>query len=222
MSAKDIADIAQALRARHGCHTAILYGSHARGEAAPGSDYDVAGFAPRDDVRRIGGPWRSSYLDVFIYPESRLDRADADVIGMRGGVVLFERDGAGTRFLQSLDALHARGPEPKKPEELAGLRAWCWKMLDRARREDAEGNHRRSWLLMTLLEDYFVFRGHWYLGPRNSLGHLRAHAPDVYAAFERALEPGSSLADIERVVVHVAGPRDLAAAGRALFGPEAS
>ncbi|HET9578283.1 MAG TPA: hypothetical protein VFP44_10680, partial [Usitatibacter sp.] len=69
---------------------------------------------------------------------------------------------------------------------------------------------------------YFVVRGHWYLGPRNSLGHLRAHAPDVYAAFERALEPGSSLADIERVVVHVAGPRDLAAAGRALFGPEAS
>ncbi len=221
MSANDIDEIAEALRVRHGCHTAILYGSHARGEATSGSDFDIAGFAHRDDVRRIAGPWRSSYLDVFIYPESRLQSVDPAMLSMRPGIVLFERDGAGTRFLRELDALFDRGPDRKSAEELAGLRAWSWKMLDRTTRHDLEAHYRRAWLLTALLEDYFVLRGRWYLGPKASLRHLREQQPEVYAAFDRALQPAAALADIEQVVLHVAGPRDASSAALALFGETA-
>ena len=51
----DLKDIAEALRRHHECHTAILYGSFAVGDATPESDYDVAGFANSPNVERIAG-----------------------------------------------------------------------------------------------------------------------------------------------------------------------
>ena len=51
----DIAEVVRALRDRHGCHTAILYGSYARGDAGRTSDLDVAGFAPVETSKRIAG-----------------------------------------------------------------------------------------------------------------------------------------------------------------------
>lgn len=205
------------MRTRHGCHTAILYGSHASRDAAAGSDYDVAGFAAVSKVRRIAGPWRSSYLDVFIHPEARLASADRELLAMRGGVVLFERDGAGTSFLKSLEELHARGPEPLGEDERKGLGAWAWKMLDRAGRGDAEGDYRRAWLLYQLLEDYFLLRDEWYPGPKKGLAWLAVNAPGVRAAFDAALRPGASLEAIAQLVEAVAGPRDVEWAGARLL-----
>jgi hypothetical protein len=62
---ENLNDIAEALRARHGCHTAILYGSFAAGDVTSVSDYDIAGFANSPCVERISGKWRNSYLDLF-------------------------------------------------------------------------------------------------------------------------------------------------------------
>lgn len=204
--ARDLDDIAARLREQHGCHTAILYGSRARGDAGPASDYDVAGFADTTAVERITGAWRSGYLDVFVYPESKL-AASAEMLHMRGGKVLFQRDRAGDEFLAALEAVRAAGPEALPESELTARRNWAWKMLDRARLGDPEGNYRRAWLLTALLEDYFHLRGLWYEGSKKSLVFLAASEPEVCAKFEAALLPGASLDTIAGLVEAVAGPR---------------
>jgi predicted nucleotidyltransferase len=204
---KDLNDIADALRGRHGCHTAILYGSWAAGDAGPASDYDVAGFRNSPSVERIAGKWRGSYLDLFVYPESRLDSPNSEMLHLRGGLVLFENGDAGNRFLAKLDEVFALGPERLPASELRARRRWAWKMLDRAAKEDSEGNFRRAWLLTALLEDYFHLRHLWYLGPKKSLANLKSNAPEVHSAFEAALLPGATFAAIAKVVEAVSGPR---------------
>src|ERR1700693_6211594 len=202
---RDLNDIADALRGRHGCHTAILYGSFAAGDAGPASDYDVAGFGSSPSVERITGKWRDSYLDLFVYPESRLDSPNPEMLHLRSGLVLFEKGDAGSRLLAKLDEVFALGPDRLPSSELRARRRWAWKMLDRAAKEDPEGNFRRIWLLTALLEDYFYLRRLWYLGPKKSLASLRSNAPEVHSAFEAALLPGASLGAIANVVEAVAG-----------------
>lgn len=206
--AQNLSDIAVALRERHGCHTAILYGSHASGDSNSDSDYDVAGFAGSPAARRIAGRWRDSYLDLFIYPDSKLSAPSPELIHLRDGLILFEQQGAATSFLKALDEMYLRGPEPLGPDEVRVRRRWAWKMVDRARRQDLEGSFRRSWLETELLEDYFRVRQMWYLGPKKSFAYLRSNAPTVYAAFERALRPDADIEALAHLVECVAGQRD--------------
>jgi len=106
-----------------------------------------------------------------------------------------------------LEALHGAGPEALPESELTARRNWAWKMLDRARIGDPEGNYRRAWLLTALLEDYFHLRTQWYEGSKKSLAFLARHEPAVYAKFEAALLPGAGLDRIAELVEVVAGPR---------------
>ena len=214
---RDIADIGRALRERHGCHTAILYGSFATGEATASSDYDVAGFREGEGTRRIAGKWRGTYADIFIYPESMLESPGEELLKMRGGVVLHERDGAAARLLAMLDGMDARAPKRLPDDEAHAIRQWAWKMLERAQREDAEGNYRRAWLLYALLEDWFLLRGLRYPGPKKGLLRLRAESPALHSLIEAAVRPGATLATLARAVEAVAGPRDDEGVDRDLF-----
>jgi hypothetical protein len=204
---RDIEDVAASMRERHGCHTAILYGSFARGDATPQSDLDMAGFAPVPKATRIAGRWRGMWLDAFVHPDRVLDEPTAELLALRGGVVLFERDGAGTRFLERLDVLYAQGPGTPPADEVTALRQWAWKMLDRAARADPEGNFRRAWLLTALLEDYFRIRGLWYAGPKQGLAYLHVHEPALSPLFEAALVPGASLAVVAAAIEAAVGSR---------------
>jgi len=191
------------LRAEHGCHTVILYGSRARGDAGPESDYDLLG------VRAEGGSVRDArwvegaYLDAFIHPESKVEGAGAELLHVRGGVVLCEKDGIGARLFARLDEVYAKGPPALPADEAAARRAWARKMVGRARRGDLEGHYRRVWLLTSLLEDYFLLRGLWYPGPKHALAWLEANAPDVHGAFAGALDPGADLDAVERLAIMV-------------------
>lgn len=146
-------------------------------------------------------------MDIFIYPTTRLYSPDADMLHVRDGVVLLERDGLGTAFLDGLKAVFEDGPSPLPSDEIEARRNWSWKMLDRAARGDVEGNYRRAWLLMWLLENYFLLRGQWYRGSKQALNHLQDSQPRSYALFERALAPGASHMEIEALVCEVSGPR---------------
>ena len=59
-----LAEIVQTLTADHGCHAVILYGSRARGDFQPASDWDVAGIceagptAPKRVARALSRPLR--------------------------------------------------------------------------------------------------------------------------------------------------------------------
>src|ERR1700710_1981944 len=123
----------------HRCHTVILYGSRARGHATAASDYDLIGFrkagAAVRDARKTNGVW----LDAFVYPDTRLNLVD--LLRVRGGKVLFQKNGLGGRVLARLEQSHARGPKPLPPDEIAVKKAWPGKMLTRIKHGDAEGNY---------------------------------------------------------------------------------
>jgi hypothetical protein len=196
------------LEGEEGCRVIILYGSRARGDAGPDSDYDVIGF--RDGQRppaRETGVRDGALLDVFIYPAERLAEPSASMLHVRGGRVLRDRGGQGAAFLAQLDEIFDAGPDPLPADEVEARRNWAWKMLDRAAHGDIEGNFRRVFLLTMQLENFFLLRNEWYLGPKTALKVLQTEHPAVYATLERALTPGASLAEIEALVLAVNGPR---------------
>jgi hypothetical protein len=206
MSDPIVVELAEDLRVRHGCHTAILYGSRAAGDARRDSDYDLAGFGTTPTTYRDARKWRGAFVDTFIHPEAKLENPAPDLLSLRGGIVIFEKAGAGTKLLAQLEEMFRRGPERLAADEIAVRRVWAWKMLQRASHADIEGAYRRAWLLMMLLEDYFALRHRWYLGPKPGFAWLAANEPEAHAAFAAALEPDAGLPAIRRLVEAVVGP----------------
>ena len=200
--------ICDQLRTKHGCHSAILYGSHARGDATPASDYDVAGIRESGELCRDARLWNGFYLDVFVYSEEKILSPDESMIHMRQGKVLFQRGDLATRFLLKLNEIFSAGPKRLTSDEVNARAVWARKMLARAGAGDVEGNYRRAWLLTALLEDYFLIRGQWFLGPRESLKHFQEIRPDLYSSFDAALKPGAALYLIEALVKHVYATND--------------
>lgn len=198
-----LAYICEQLAAKQGAHTVLLYGSRADGSATADSDYDVAAFAPIEDVLRDARVHDGSYLDIFIYPDRYLAASSEELLHIRQARILKQRGNEADRFLEQLDALFMQGPLPQPTDELAARIAWIHKMLARMQRGDAEGNYRRVWLLFSLLEDYFQFRRQWYQGPKKSLALLQRSEPEVYAKFAAALEPGASAETVQVLAIAV-------------------
>ena len=69
--------------------------------------------------------------------------------------------------------------------------------------EDIEGNFRRHWLLTALIEDYFLIRGLWYRGPKESFIWLKLNEPKLFEIYERALKPNASLEVLAELVEEI-------------------
>jgi uncharacterized protein len=192
MDRADIERLAWQVMEAHGCHTTILYGSRARGEATSNSDVDLLCVREHGpsirDARLVNGV----YLDAFIYPESAFETLEAALLRIFGGVVLQERDGFGAALLERVHALHHRGPEALPDDERNVLAVWSQKMLLRCRTlQGPEGDYRRMYLLVRALEDYFALRNRWYRGEKEAFVWLHEHDPSTHALFERALAPAA-------------------------------
>ncbi|MCD4484128.1 nucleotidyltransferase domain-containing protein [Chromobacterium vaccinii] len=187
-------------------HTVLLYGSRADGSANQGSDYDIAAFGTVPQMTRDTRCIDGEYLDLFLYPDSVLDEPSDAHLSLRGAKVLRQRGDEASHFLNRLEALHAAGPEALPEDELQARRDWAHKMAARIQRGDVEGDYRRAWLLMALLEDYFALRGLWYEGPKKALRWLARHDEQSRQAFEQALKPNAGNEAIEKLVLSVAGP----------------
>lgn len=79
--------IARDMRTKHGCHTLILYGSHARGDATHASDIDLIGLRRSGPETHDARKFRGVYLDAFIYAEKGLKASH--LLRARDGVVVF-------------------------------------------------------------------------------------------------------------------------------------
>lgn len=204
MSERDLLQqVIKHIAQKHKFHTLILYGSHARGDATLRSDYDL--LAVRKSGRKSGERvlhdarrWRGVYIDLFVYPESKLK--PSALLQVKGGRVLIQRGGFGDRFMAKVNRLHARGPKPLPIDELQAIRMWARKMIVRTRAGDIEADFRRVWLLTQLLEDYFQLRGQWYEGPKLAFQWLRDNDPKIHRLFERALKQPTNRAAIKALV----------------------
>ncbi|MEQ1878721.1 MAG: nucleotidyltransferase domain-containing protein, partial [Bdellovibrionia bacterium] len=128
----------------HGCHTVILYGSRARGDFGPTSDYDIIGI--REGGKKFRKAWleEGTYVDLFVWPQSAIRNPDSSMLYMLDGKVLAELAGCGSIFLQKLIEIHDGGPEPLSDEDREFRRTWIRKMLERVRAGDLEGMYRRT------------------------------------------------------------------------------
>jgi Polymerase beta, Nucleotidyltransferase len=195
-----LSSICDTLVRKDQAHTILLYGSRADSSANEHSDYDIAAFARRErtvrDARRVG----KNFLDVFLYPEAVLQTPGPEHLPLRGSQVLLQRGQEATQFLEYLEDIHRKGPEPLGLDEISARLTWAKKMALRARRPDIEGNYRRTWLLTALLEDYFHIRAMWYEGPKKAIKWLSAHDLEIYNAFDRALKIDTSFDAIDALV----------------------
>lgn len=207
MNINDIERVALDVMAAHGCHTAILYGSWARGQATPQSDVDIL------YVREHGPAFRDArvvdgiYLDAFIYPEADLASPEPALLRVLGGRVIREANGFGIGLLARLQDLHARGPAPM-PDDLRQVTLlWSHKMLDRFWGQSGlEPQYRRMQLLLQSLEDYFALRGTWFPGPKEAFAWLGEHDIATYQRFDRVAQPDASDAAFAELVHAVYGP----------------
>lgn len=184
----------------HDCHTVILYGSRAIGDATPESDWDVAGVRARGEMFRVSRPWRGTFLDAFVYADAEVSEPNEDLLKLRGGRLLEDANGFGARLLARLDAFYESGPPLRPAWHWEMQRVWFAKTLARIRRDDVEARLRRGWLVMEALENYFCFRHRFYPGPKQGLAWLRENDPATFSCFEEALRPQAGFAPVERLV----------------------
>jgi uncharacterized protein len=200
-----LAEIVQTLTADHGCHAVILYGSRARGDFQPTSDWDVAGIreagatAPLRAARAFHGAW----LDAFVYAEAALETIDPELLRFLPARILADQRGFAKALIERIVALDQKGPPPLPEGESEMVHVWYAKTLERIARDDLESRYRRVELLFQALENYFTLRGLWYRGPKAGLPWLAEHDPETHAAFARALEPRASLEDLRLLVRQV-------------------
>jgi hypothetical protein len=143
------------------------------------------------------------YLDAFIYPEGRINEPDSFLIRIKDGIVLSQKGSMGDDLLAHVNGIFKNGPEKTPAWEIQEIMSWLPKMLERAKRNDSEGNYRRHWLQTELLKCYFRLRDMWYLGSKKSFAWLEAKDRDTFEKFDTALQPNASTRSIEALIKEV-------------------
>ncbi|OFZ56001.1 MAG: hypothetical protein A2428_08605 [Bdellovibrionales bacterium RIFOXYC1_FULL_54_43] len=189
------------LRERFGCHTIILYGSHARGDHTEDSDVDVIGFGPVQEITPRAYFIGTIPVDAWAYPENQLVGADRSLLHIRGGRVLFEKGSAGSDLLKRLDDLYAAGPPSLSQIDREHRQVWAKKMLKRSSGNKAEDLFRRTWLMTDALENYFVLRNRWYEGPKQAINWLAKNDPSTFVLFESVLQAGTLTPSFQPLVM---------------------
>jgi predicted nucleotidyltransferase len=162
--------IIQELKTIYNCHTIILYGSRARGDFTPASDYDVVGIAPSGDRKWIArfDEINQVFHDISVFPQEDILSPDDTFLHMSDGIVIIDYLDLGKKFIHALKAIE-KEPISISDDEIHSRKIWYQKMLSRAEAGDIEGKYRYIWSVFTLLEDYFAFRKLRYYGPKKSL-----------------------------------------------------
>ncbi|HEH5924807.1 TPA: nucleotidyltransferase domain-containing protein [Legionella pneumophila] len=193
--------IVDELTSTHHCHTIILYGSRARGDFTTSSDYYVAGIKETGEKERIArfDEKHGMYHDIFVYPERDFDVISDEPLCMSDGIVVREKADFGTVLLQKLASV-MESSASLTSNEITVRTVWYKKMLARASTRDLEGKYRHIWELYTILEDYFVFRGMRYEGPKKAFYYLKIHDPQILSLFDEALSNIDNVDILEKLI----------------------
>lgn len=191
------------LEDEHHCHTILLYGSRATGTHSPSSDYDMLGIRREGEDSRDARFVDGHFLDAFIRTEKTIADGPHGFLHVRGAIVLRDPHGMGARLLADV-ASALQSPPPEAPAaEIEARRVWCTKMLGRIRNaapDELEAHYRRHWLLVDLLEFYFILRRRHYLGSKESFRWLKENDESAHAAFAKALVPDANADAIAQLV----------------------
>ena len=187
----------------YGCHSAILYGSRARGDANEASDYDIVGLRESEPNVMVAKAVEGKFSDAFVYADAYPEKHLNEFLRLRGGKVLFQRGNRATKLISQVEAVYRKGPVLLKEDEILQKRSWIEKTYQRILRSDVEGLYRRHMLLFNLLEDYFALRGLWYRGPKESFRYFKDNDPKAYELFETAMGQGGNLKDLKLLCDHV-------------------
>ena len=152
--AQALAEIVQTLTIDHGCHAVILYGSRARGDFQPASDWDVAGIRKGDATAplRVARAFHGAWLDAFVYTEAAFTVIDPELLRFLPARILIDERGFAKTLLERVDLLNQQGPPPLPEGEEKMVRVWYAKMLVRISRGDLESKYRRVELLYLALK----------------------------------------------------------------------
>lgn len=182
----------------YGAQTIILYGSRARGDFNTQSDIDIIAFRDEGESFRIAR-WDEQlkcYLDIFVETFSKFNESHLKIAN---GLVLLDKDGFGQKLIQRIN-LAVLCPNILPRNELNTRSVWYNKMIERAKIQDIEGLYRHQWALNTLIEDYFVFRGKHYLGPKKGFQYLKNYNPKAYELYQAALKSPQDISKLKQLV----------------------
>jgi uncharacterized protein len=191
------------LQSKYRCHSALLYGSRARGAASAVSDYDVVGICKRGSKTRIAKVDNGVYWDLFVYPEKDLLKLDNQHLGWRDAKVLFEKGNYGRRLVSRIQKLVKKPFKPDPQYEIDVTKVWAKKQLDRISTGDVHGLYRRAELQCAAIEHYFQVRRKRYWGPKAGLQWLEKYDPTTFKLFARAYKKPDDMRALKALTARV-------------------
>ena len=197
--------IVETLKTKFKCHTALLYGSRARGLAGPVSDYDVVGIRKSGAKTRIAKKQNDAYWDLFVYPEKDLKKLVAEHLSWRDAKVLFQKGKYGDQLVRRIQKLVKKPFNPDPQYEIDVTVAWAEKQLDRIAVGDVQGLFRRAELQNAAIEHYFQIRRKRFWGPKAGLQWLEKNDPAVFKLFYRMYKNPDNEKALKALVKEVYG-----------------
>jgi predicted nucleotidyltransferase len=188
------------LKSKHKCHTALLYGSRARGGVGAVSDYDVMGICERGRKTRIAKKINGAYWDLFVYPEKVLKKLGTQSLSWRNAKVLFEKGQYGSGLVKRIEKLVAKPFKPDPRYEIDVTVAWAEKQLDRIGQGDVQGLYRRAELQTVAIEHYFQIRRMQYWGPKAGLQWLEKNDSNTFKLFARVYKSPADIKALKSLV----------------------
>lgn len=198
-----LGEIVQFLTIDCQCHTVLLYGSRARGQATASSDYDLAGVRSQGPNLRIARQVEGHDWDLFLYQESDLRRFGDQQRAWKDALLLVDRHGYGARLMRRLKRFLATPPASAPPDEIAACKAWSLKQLVRCGVGDVHGDFRRLELAVAALSDYFRLRELPYPGPKAALQWLKENDAACYGCFQDVYRDPLNRRSLEGLVARV-------------------
>lgn len=112
--------ITQLLTQKYRCHTVVLYGSRARGQTTPTSDYDVVGVCKRGSKTRIAKKENGKFWGVFVYSEKDLRKLSDQHLSWKHAQILYSAGPYGKNLLNRIEKLLKKPfkPHPKYEFEI--------------------------------------------------------------------------------------------------------